>query len=146
MILVGRLGADPETRYTQSGTAITNVSIATSESVKNKQTGEREERTEWHRVVFFNRLAEIVAEHQRKGSQIYVEGRIQTKKWQDKNGQDRYTTEIIAAEMKMLGSKTAGQGSGNYAPPPPPPASRSPANAPPSDGAYQPDYEDDIPF
>lgn len=113
VILVGNLGRDPEIRYTPSGAAVANVTIATSDQWKDKQTGENQERTEWHRVVFFNRLAEIVGEYLKKGSQIYVEGRLQTRKWQDQSGQDRYTTEIVANEMQMLGSR--GGGGGDYA-------------------------------
>lgn len=105
VILVGNLGADPETRYSASGSAITNVSLATTDSWRDKASGEQQERTEWHRVVFFNRLAEIAGEYLRKGRQIYVEGRLQTRKWQDQNGQDRYTTEIVASEMQMLGGR-----------------------------------------
>lgn len=108
VILVGNLGADPDTKYTAGGTAITNISIATKESWKDKQTGENQERTEWHRVVFFNRLAEIAGEYLRKGSQVYVEGKLRTRKWQDQNGQDRYTTEIVGNEMQMLGSREGG--------------------------------------
>ncbi|MCY3770069.1 MAG: single-stranded DNA-binding protein [Gammaproteobacteria bacterium] len=109
-ILVGNLGRDPEIRYTQGGAAIANVTIATNESWKDKQTGEQQERTEWHRVVFFGRLAEIAGEYLKRGAQVYVEGRIQTRKWQDQNGQDRYTTEIVANEMQMLGGKGSGSG------------------------------------
>ena len=105
VILVGNLGADPETRYTASGAAVTNIRVATSESWRDKQSGEQQERTEWHRVVFFNRLAEIAGEYLRKGSQIYVEGKIQTRKWQDQSGQDRYTTEVVGNEMQMLGTR-----------------------------------------
>lgn len=105
VILIGNLGRDPEVRYSPSGAAIANVTIATSEGWKDKQTGEMQERTEWHRVVFFSRLAEIAGEYLRKGSQIYIEGRLQTRKWQDKDGQDRYTTEIVANEMQMLGGR-----------------------------------------
>ena len=108
VILVGNLGADPETRYTAAGAAITNIRIATSESWKDKQTGENQERTEWHRIVFFNRLAEIAGEYLRKGSQVYIEGKLQTRKWQDQGGQDRYSTEIVANEMQMLGSREGG--------------------------------------
>jgi single-strand DNA-binding protein len=111
VILVGNLGADPETRYTAGGAAITNIRLATSESWRDKQTGENQERTEWHRVVFFGKLAEIAGEYLRKGSQVYVEGSIRTNKWQDQGGQDRYTTEIIANEMQMLGGR-AGDGPG----------------------------------
>ncbi|MEE2651298.1 MAG: single-stranded DNA-binding protein, partial [Pseudomonadota bacterium] len=99
VILVGNLGQDPETRYMPSGGAVTNVTIATSETWKDKQTGQPQERTEWHRVVFFNRLAEIAGEYLKKGSKVYVEGSLRTRKWQDQSGQDRYTTEIVAAEM-----------------------------------------------
>ena len=105
VILVGNLGADPETRYTASGAAITNIRVATSESWRDKQTGENQERTEWHRVVFFSRLAEIAGEYLRKGSQVYIEGSLRTRKWQGQDGQDRYTTEIVANEMQMLGGR-----------------------------------------
>lgn len=111
VILVGNLGGDPEVRYMPSGGAVTNVTIATSESWKDKQTGQQNERTEWHRVVFFNRLAEIAGEYLRKGSKIYVEGSLRTRKWQDQSGQDRYTTEIVGAEMQMLDSR-GGDGGG----------------------------------
>jgi single-strand DNA-binding protein len=111
VILVGNLGADPETRYTASGAAITSIRIATSESWKDKQTGEPQERTEWHSITFFGRLAEIAGEYLRKGTQVYVEGRLQTDKWQDKDGNDRYTTKVIANEMQMLGSR-GGEGGG----------------------------------
>jgi len=106
VILVGNLGKDPDIKYTASGAAIANVTIATSESWNDKQTGEKQERTEWHRVVFFRRLAEIVGEYLHKGSQVYIEGKLQTRKWQDQNGQDRYTTEVVANEMQMLGSRS----------------------------------------
>ncbi|MCV6591110.1 MAG: single-stranded DNA-binding protein [Marinobacterium sp.] len=112
VILVGNLGGDPEVRYMPSGGAVTNITIATSESWKDKQTGQQNERTEWHRVVFFNRLAEIAGEYLRKGSQVYVEGSLRTRKWQDQSGQDRYTTEIVASEMQMLGSR--GGDAGGY--------------------------------
>lgn len=108
VILVGNLGSDPDVRYTPGGVAVVNVSLATSESWKDKSTGEMQERTEWHRLVFFSRLAEIAGEYLRKGSQVYVEGKLQTRKWQDKNGQDRYTTEIVVNDMQMLGSRLAG--------------------------------------
>ncbi len=103
--LIGHLGADPEVRYTQNREAITTIRIATTETYKDKSSGERKEITEWHRIVFFNRMAEIAGEYLKKGSPIYVEGRIQTRKWQDKAGQDRYVVEIIAGEMQMLGSR-----------------------------------------
>ena len=152
VILVGNLGADPETRYTASGAAITNIRIATSESWRDKQTGENQERTEWHRVVFFSRLAEIAGEYLRKGSQVYIEGALRTNKWQDQSGQDRYTTEVIANEMQMLGSRG---GDNMSAPAPqsgfrdsapakqaPPRPAAAPAPAPVDDGFA----EDDIPF
>ncbi|WP_444919351.1 single-stranded DNA-binding protein (plasmid) [Microbulbifer sp. CnH-101-G] len=106
VILVGNLGNDPETKYMPSGGAVTNISLATSESWKDKQTGQEQERTEWHRVVFFNRLAEVAGEYLRKGAKVYVEGSLRTRKWQDKQtGQDRYTTEIVASEMQMLDAR-----------------------------------------
>lgn len=112
VILVGNMGQEPEMKYLPSGGAVTNVSIATSESWKDKQTGQQQERTEWHRVVFFNRLAEIAGEYLRKGSKVYIEGSLRTRKWQDQSGQDRYTTEIVASEMQMLDSRGEGMGSG----------------------------------
>ena len=112
VMLIGNLGADPEMRYTAKGSAIANVNIATAESWRDRETNEQQERTEWHRVVFFDRLAEIAGEYLRKGSQVYVEGRLQTRKWQDKDGNDRYTTEIVVREMHMLGSRS-GSGSGS---------------------------------
>lgn len=102
VILIGNLGKDPEVRYMPSGGAVANVTLATSETWRDKQTGETQERTEWHNVVFFNRLAEIAGEYLRKGSKVYIEGSLRTRKWQDKQGQDRYTTEIVATEMQML--------------------------------------------
>ena len=111
VILVGNLGKDPDMKYTASGAAIANITIATSESWNDKQTGEKVEKTEWHRVVAFQRLAEIMGEYLRKGSQVYIEGKIQTRKWQDQNGQDRYTTEVVANDMQMLGSR-GGEGGG----------------------------------
>jgi single stranded DNA-binding protein len=102
VILIGNLGADPEVKYMPSGNAVTNVNLATSESWKDKQSGQMQERTEWHKVVFFNRLAEIAGEYLRKGSKVYIEGSLRTRKWQDQSGQDRYTTEIVASEMQML--------------------------------------------
>jgi single-strand DNA-binding protein len=112
VILVGNLGGDPEVRYMPSGNAVTNVTLATSESWKDKNTGQMQERTEWHRVVFFNKLAEIVGEYLRKGSQVYVEGALRTRKWQDQSGQDKYTTEIVASEMQMLGGRGGAGGAG----------------------------------
>ncbi len=149
-ILIGRLGKDPETRYMTSGEAVTNVSLATSENYKDK-SGEKQERTEWHNLVFYRRLAEIAGEYLKKGSMIYVEGRIQTRKWQDKEGKDRYTTEIIVNEMTMLGSKSAGGGSfevvenqsSSSAPARSAPAAK-PA-APAAKGNFD-NFDDDIPF
>lgn len=146
-ILIGNLGKDPETRYTAGGSAVTNIRIATNETWKDKQTGEQQERTEWHAVVFFGRLAEIAAEYLRKGSTVYVEGRLQTRKWQDKDGQDRYSTEIVANEMQMLGGR-GGSGGGSM-----PeedagqaPARRRPAAATSGGSAPAEDFDDDIPF
>ena len=119
VIIVGNCGQDPETRFMPSGGAVTNLSIATSESWKDKTSGEPQERTEWHRVVFFNRLAEIAGEYVKKGSKLYVEGSLRTRKWQNKEGKDQYTTEIVASEMQMLdsrGGQDGGQG-GGYQPP-----------------------------
>jgi single-strand DNA-binding protein len=112
VILVGNLGKDPEGKFMPNGNAVTNITIATSESWKDKQTGQQQERTEWHRVVFFNRLAEIATEYLKKGSKIYLEGSLRTRKWQAQDGQDRYTTEIVASEMQMLDSRG---GSSDYA-------------------------------
>ena len=150
-ILIGNLGRDPETRYTQAGAAVTHFSVATSDSWRDKQSGEQQERTEWHNVVCFARLAEIAGEYLRKGSKVYIEGRIQTRKWQDKEGLDRYTTEIIANDMQMLDSRGGGGGGGFD-------ASRSddfqssqrgasapaPVSAPADDMGD--DLDDDIPF
>lgn len=136
VILVGNLGKDPEVRYMPSGGAVANISLATSETWRDKQTGETQERTEWHNVVFFNRLAEIAGEYLRKGSEVYIEGSLRTRKWQDKNGQDRYTTEIIANELQMLDGRRddAQQNSAPY--------------QEPSGGYQHPDSDDfgDIPF
>lgn len=137
VILIGNLGRDPEVRFMPSGSAVANVTIATSESWKDKQTGEQQERTEWHNVAFFNRLAEVVGEYLRKGSKVYVEGSLRTRKWQGKDGQDRYTTEVIASEMQMLDSRGAAQGGGQA-----PQRQQPAAQTEPMD-----DFEDtDIPF
>ena len=109
VIIVGNLGKDPETRYAPSGDAVTNIVVATTETWKDRASGEKREATEWHRVVFFGKLAEIAGQYLKKGSQVYLEGKLKTRKWQDKDGQDRYTTEINADEMKMLGGKGDGQ-------------------------------------
>ena len=110
VILIGNLGQDPETRFMPSGSAVTNLRIATSESFKDKETGEQQERTEWHSIAMFGRLAEISAEYLKKGAQVYIEGRLRTRKWQDKEGKDRYSTEIVADQMQMLGGRGGGQG------------------------------------
>ena len=148
VILVGNLGRDPEVRYGAEGGATANVSLGTTDTWKDKASGERQERTEWHRVVFFNRLAEIVGEYLKKGSQVYIEGSLRTRKWQDKEGQERYTTEIVANEMRMLG-KPAQQQSDGAAQERPAVGAKS-ANAKPA--AKKPaavpagDFADDIPF
>ena len=157
VILVGNLGLDPEMRYLPSGSAVTNVSVATNESWKDKQTGQQQDRTEWHRVVMFNRLAEIAGQYLKKGSQIYLEGRLQTRKWQDQSGMDRYTTEIIALDMQMLSGRQGGdmgdfnqpyapaaqpmggaQPAPNYGAPPPPPPSAQAPNPAPQQAAFAP--------
>jgi single-strand DNA-binding protein len=147
VILVGNLGADPETRSMPSGMTVTNIRIATSESWKDKSSGAQQERTEWHSVALFGRLGEIAAEYLRKGSQVFVEGKLRTRKWQDKTGNDRFTTEIIADNMQMLGARGGGAGGGGG-------ADRGGASAPPRDDYDQSpapaggkeDFDDDIPF
>ena len=117
VIILGNLGNEPETRYMPNGNAVTNISVATSESWKDKQSGQMQEKTEWHRIVFFNRLAEIAGEYLRKGSKVYVEGSLRTRKWQDQSGNDRYTTEIVASDMQMLdarGEQGGGAGGGSF--------------------------------
>jgi single-strand DNA-binding protein len=151
VILIGNLGRDPETRYMPDGGAITNISIATTENWKDKN-GDKQEKTEWHRVAFFGKLAEIAGEYLKKGSQVYVEGRLQTRKWQDKDGQDKYTTEIVANAMQMLGSRQGMGGGGADRGEPAPdrdagagagkPAGKPAAKA----GGKFDDFEDDIPF
>ena len=159
VILIGNLGRDPETRYMPNGEAVTNVTLATTENWKDKSSGERQEKTEWHRVTFYRRLAEIAGEYLKKGSQVYVEGRLETRKWTDKEGKDRYTTEIIATEMKMLGSRAGagGGGAGTGSAPDrgdevaPPARSGASAAQRPADagkkksGGFD-DMDDDIPF
>lgn len=162
VILIGNLGNDPEVRYMPNGNAVATVSLATSESWKDKQTGETQERTEWHRVVFFNRLAEIVGEYLHKSSKLYVEGSLRTRKWQDKTGQDRYTTEIIGNEMQMLdpkgsggSSSFSGQQQSNYGQASSAPASGSTSSTASQSSsveqatatpASQDEFDDDIPF
>jgi single-strand DNA-binding protein len=149
VILIGNLGADPETRYMPSGSAVTNLRIATSDSWKDKESGEQQERTEWHTVAMFGRLAEISAEYLRKGSQVYIEGRLRTRKWQDRDGNDRWTTEIVANEMQMLGGRMQG---GADAPARGGESRRgessgpAPGRAAESSAAPVEDFDDDIPF
>jgi single-strand DNA-binding protein len=153
VILVGNLGADPDTRYMPSGKAVTNIRIATSESWKDKQTGDQQERTEWHSIVLYDKLGEIAAEYLRKGSQVFIEGALRTRKWQDKEGKDRYTTEIIARDMQMLGGRGgagggAGGGGGTGGEEPRrsrPAAQEERAAAPPADEGGG-GFDDDIPF
>ncbi|HEX4780623.1 MAG TPA: single-stranded DNA-binding protein [Usitatibacter sp.] len=150
VIIIGNLGRDPETRYMPDGGAITNISVATTDKWKDKN-GEMQEKTEWHRVAFFGKLAEIAAEYLKKGSQVYVEGRLQTRKWQDKEGQDKYMTEIVANQMQMLGSRQGMGGAGREAQEggAPEGASRGaakPAAAAKTGGGKFDDFEDDIPF
>lgn len=146
VILIGNLGKDPEVRYMPSGAAVANVVLATSETWKDKQSGENQERTEWHNIVFFNRLAEIVGEYLRKGSQIYVEGSLRTRKWQDKSGQDRYTTEIVASEMQMLGSRSGGSAAFEPRETPQQRPQEAPAKSTSQAPAFDNDFDDDIPF
>ena len=167
VILVGTLGKDPEVKYMPSGGAVTSVSLATNESWKDKVTGEKKETTEWHKVVFFNKLAEIAGEYLRKGQQVYIEGSLRTRKWQGQDGQDRYTTEIVANDMQMLGGRSGGgMSAGHYDDSAPAPmrsgggnqggnnygsgySNNAPSNqnkpAPSSSGGFE-DFDDDIPF
>lgn len=146
VILIGRLGKDPETRYMTNGEAVTNATLATSENWKDK-SGEKQEKTEWHNLVFYRRLAEIAGEYLKKGSQIYVEGKLQTRKWQTKEGQDRYTTEIIVNEMTMLGGKSSGAGSFEVVEKPAASsAAAAPARAAPAAKSSFDNFDDDIPF
>ena len=137
VIIVGNLGADPDSRAMPSGNAVTNISVATSESWNDRETGEKQEKTEWHRVVFFNRLAEIAAQYLKKGSQVYVEGKLQTGKWEDKEGNERWTTEVVANQMQMLGDRMSNDMSNDN-------ASSSQSS---SDNDFSTDeFDDDIPF
>lgn len=145
VIIVGNLGADPEVRYMPSGGAVTNVTVATSESWKDKQSGEAQERTEWHRVVFFNRLAEIAGEYLRKGSKIYLEGSLRTRKWQDQAGVERYTTEIVGSEMQMLDSR-GGAGGAPSAPSRSQERAESQMRSEPVPAPMSEEFDDDIPF
>ena len=146
VILVGNLGKDPEVRYMPNGNAVANITLATSESWKDKQSGEQQEKTEWHRVVMFRRLGEIAGEYLKKGSQVYIEGKLQTRKWQDNSGNDRYTTEIVASEMQMLGGRGGGGSAGfssDSAPSQSAPSQSAPAPAAAAAGG---EFDDDIPF
>jgi single-strand DNA-binding protein len=151
VIIVGNLGRDPETRYTASGSAITNITVATSESWKDKNTGQKEERTEWHRIVFFNKLAEIAAQYLRKGSKVYIEGSLRTRQW-EKDGQKHYTTEIVANEMQMLDSRGSNAGGGSPAQDEEYGSSSASSSSPSSSRASAPQsepvdqFDDDIPF
>ena len=148
VIIIGNLGRDPETRYMPDGGAICNISVATTDKWKDKN-GEMQEKTEWHRVAFFGKLAEIAGEYLKKGSQVYVEGRLQTRKWQDKDGQDKYSTEIVANQMQMLGSRQGMGGGGRAAESSGPEegaGSKPAGKAPAKSGGKFDDFEDDIPF
>lgn len=151
VILIGNLGQDPEVRYTPSGSAVANVTLATTDSWKDKQTGDMQDRTEWHRVVFFTRLAEIAGEYLKKGSKVYIEGSIRTRKWQDKTGADRYTTEIVANEMQMLDRKgddfsQSASSSPAASAAPNMQNNQSAAKAEPALAKVDNDFDDDIPF
>ncbi len=145
VIIIGNLGQDPDTRYMPSGSAVTNLRVATNESWKDKQTGEQKDRTEWHSIAMFGRLAEISAEYLRKGSQVYIEGKLRTRKWQDKQGNDRYTTEIVADEMQMLGGRSgAGAPAMNDRGDSADPGASGDSRPPPRSSTD--DFDDDIPF
>lgn len=145
--IIGTLGQDPDIKYTASGSAVVNISVATNESWKDKTTGQQVEKTEWHRIVIFGKLAEIAAQYLKKGSQVYFEGKIQTRKWQDQTGNDKYTTEIVANEMQMLGGKSDGQqGGSTQINNQPIPAQRQPQQQAPAAPAPGDDGFDDIPF
>ena len=154
VMVMGNLGADPEVRYLPSGSAVTNIRVATSESWKDKQSGEKQERTEWHRIVLFNRLGEIAAQYLRKGSRVFVEGSLRTNKWQDQSGNERFTTEIIASSMQLMDSKGGGAGGESFGDMPqdvamPQAASNAPRQAPakaPAAAMADEDFDDDIPF
>lgn len=139
VILIGNIGTDPEVRYMQNGNAVATISIATTESWKDKQTGERQDRTEWHRVVCFNRLGEIVGEYLKKGAKVYIEGSLRTRKWQDQQGADRYTTEIVANDLQMLDSRNGGNFASGFDSKPETSSARTPE-------AATHDIEDDVPF
>lgn len=152
VILVGNLGQDPQSRAMPSGKAVVNLRIATTDQWRDKQTGENKENTEWHTVVMFDRLAEVAAEYLRKGSQVYIEGRLRTRKWQDKEGNDRYSTEVVANEMQMLGGRGGGGGGGGYEREPTPRSGGSSTGGSAGAGAgaggssSREDFDDDIPF
>jgi len=145
VLIMGNLGTEPETRYMPSGAAVTNIRVATSEVWKDKQSGERQERTEWHRIVLFNRLGEIAAQYLHKGSRVFVEGSLRTNKWQDQNGNDRYTTEIIASAMQLMDSKGSSSG-GNFDQEMPQEAPAQQEKRQPATVAADEEFDDDIPF
>ena len=145
VILIGNLGKDPETRYLPSGDAVTNITVATTESWKDKKSGDKQEHTEWHRISFFGRQAEVAGEYLKKGSPVYIEGRIRTRKWQDKDGQDRYSTEIVADRMQLLGSRGGGSAGDGGSMREPPSSGGGKAPAKKSGGSFD-DMDDDIPF
>lgn len=145
VIIIGNLGKDPETRYMPNGDAVCNITVATTDTWKDKNTGEKKEATEWHRIVFFRKLAEIASQYLRKGAPVYVEGSLKTRKWQDQSGQDRYTTEIVADEMKMLGGKRDGEQSAPRSESAPAQSQQRSAPAQSGGGGFA-DFEDDIPF
>ena len=148
VILVGNLGQDPQSRAMPSGKAVVNLRIATTDQWRDKQTGENKENTEWHTVVMFDRLAEIAAEYLRKGSQVYIEGRLRTRKWQDKEGNDRYSTEVVANDMQMLGGRGGGGGGGSYEREPTPRSGGGATGDSAGGGVSggRDDFDDDIPF
>jgi single-strand DNA-binding protein len=146
VILIGHLGADPETRAMPSGMTVANLRLATSENWKDKQSGEQQERTEWHNVALFGRLGEVAGEYLRKGSQVYIEGRLRTRKWQDKSGVDRYTTEIVANDMQMIGGRGGGGGGGQSSSAGGGSETRERPPAAEPAGAATEDFDDDIPF
>jgi single-strand DNA-binding protein len=147
VILIGNMGKDPEVKATAGGASITNITLATSESWKDKQTGENQERTEWHRVVFFGRLAEIAGQYLKKGSKVYIEGALRTRKWQDQSGQDRYTTEIVANEMQMLDGRNASNDQADYgAQEYSAPRRNEQQQQQPATAASFDQFDDDIPF
>jgi len=146
VILVGNLGKDPDVRYSPDGRQVTTITVATTEAWKDRNTGEQQEKTEWHRVVFFGRLAEIAGEYLKKGRQVYIEGKLQTRKWQGQDGQDRYTTEVVASEMQMLGGRQGGGGDQFGSTPPAGGGQQGGGQQPAGGGDMGGDFDDDVPF